>query len=235
MLRRIVSPFKEFGPLAGLLYAIDRLLSALSPGLRLFAYDLMVQPIAGAPLLERRSGSSLLVRQIQAGDAELAQMPVPPAVIQARQEQDATCLGVFKQGTMIGYMWFCERRYREDEVRCDYLLEPAAQSVFDYDFYILPQHRMGRGFAALWDGANQHLGARGMRFTFSRVSRFNTASRRAHQHLGAVRVGRVAFLRLWSAQLMAATVHPYAHLSITERARVQVTLRPDALQEHASD
>ena len=45
MWSKLAGPFREFGFFAGLLYAIDRVLRRLSPNLRLYAYELMVQPI----------------------------------------------------------------------------------------------------------------------------------------------------------------------------------------------
>lgn len=225
ILRRILSPFREFGTIAGLLYLADRALSSLSPRLRVYAYELMVQPIPDQPLLAPRRASSIEVREISPDDPALAAMPVPAAVIAARRRQQATCLGAFKKGELIGYMWFSPRQYEEDEVRCTYLLDPPAQSVFDYDFYIFPEHRMGRGFASLWDGANAHLRARAVGQTFSRVSRFNLASRRAHAHLGGTRLGSAVFLMLGPVQLTVASVSPYLHVGADAGSRARLTLR----------
>lgn len=227
MLNRIASPFREFGPVAGLLYLIDRLLSSVSPHLRLYVYELMMQPVSDAPLLPARFASQLEVREVKPTDPELALMPARPDAMQARLAQNSTCLGAFKKGTMIGYMWFSHPTYEEDEVRCTYALQPSEQSVFDYDFYLFPEHRMGFGFVALWNGANAFLRGRGIRYTFSRMTRFNTASRRAHRHLGGKRVGQALFLQAWRLEAMVATIAPYVHVSVTERARVRLTLRAD--------
>jgi hypothetical protein len=224
--RRIVSPFREFGVLAGLLYVIDRTLSRLSPRARLHVYEMMVQPITDKPLLARFS--QLEIRRIEATDPEIALMPVRPEVLRARLEQKATCLGAFKKSKLIGYMWYCNDSYDEDEVRCTYVLAAAEQSVFDFDFFLFPEHRMGIGFVALWNGANQQLHRQGIRYTFSRLTRFNVASRRAHRHLGWKVAGRVLFLQLGPLEVMAATLFPYLHVSMTRRVRV--TLTPAALQ-----
>ena len=37
--------YREFGPAAGSLYLADRLLQSVSPSMRIFVYELMVQPI----------------------------------------------------------------------------------------------------------------------------------------------------------------------------------------------
>jgi hypothetical protein len=229
MLRKITGPFREFGAAAGLLYAIDRVLSKLSPRLHLYVYELMVQPITDKPLIPRRFNKQLEIREIKLGDPEIALMPVRPEVMRARLTQNATCLGAFEKGVLIGYMWFCHKTYDEDEVRCTYVLGSEHESVFDFDFYLFPEHRMGLGFVGLWNGANAFLNRRGIRYTFSRLTRFNVASRRAHQHLGWKLVGRALFLQAWRIEVMVATLFPYAHISIKKTGRVHLTLRPDVL------
>lgn len=225
-LRKLANTFREFGPLAGCLYLADRALQTFTSRARLYAYELVVQPIPEVPLQTPPARSKIEVREVPAGDAALAAMPVPVQVIAARFTQRATCLGAFKGAELLGYMWFCPSRYDEDEVRCTYLLEPAAHSVFDYDFYVFPEHRMGRTFAVLWSAVNRLLSTRGVRYTFSRVSRFNNASRRAHKHLGARRIGRASFVRLGGLEVMFATVSPFVHVSLRDGRRARLTLRP---------
>jgi hypothetical protein len=229
MLRKISGPFREFGPVAGLLYAIDRVLSILSPGLRLYVYEFMVQPITSKALLAGGLDKQLEIREIKAADPEMALMPVRPEVMQARLAQNAVCLGAFRKGALIGYMWFCHRTYDEDEVRCTYVLGRARESVFDFDFYLFPEHRMGLGFVGLWNGANEFLSRRGIHYTFSRLTRFNVASRRAHQHLGWKVVGRALFLRAWRLEVMVATLFPFVNVSMTKAGRVRLVLQPDIL------
>jgi hypothetical protein len=168
------------------------------------------------------------VRDIGPDDAALPLMPVPADVLRQRFVQQSFCLGAFKKGELIGYMWFCPQRYLEDEVRCTYVLEPAAESVFDYDFYIFPKHRMGRGFAVLWERANAALRERHVKQTFSRVTLFNIASRRAHQRLNARHLGYAFFLRLWQLELTVASVAPYLHLSwrVADRAALRLRAKP---------
>ena len=229
MLRKISGPFREFGYAAGLFYAIDRVLSSLSPRLRLYVYELMVQPITNKPLLPVALDKQLEIREIKAADPEMALMPVRPEVMQARLAQNAVCLGAFRKGVLIGYMWFCNQTYDEDEVRCTFVLGRARESVFDFDFYLFPEHRMGLGFVGLWNGANEFLSRRGIHYTFSRLTRFNVASRRAHQHLGWKVVGRALFLRAWRLEIMAATLFPFVNVSMTKAGRVRLVLQPDVL------
>lgn len=224
---RITGPFREFGVGAGLLYAIDRVLCRLSPRARLHVYEWMVQPIGDKPLLPRRL-TRIEVREIPLDDPAIDRMPVRPEVMQARRAQRATCLGAFENESLVGYMWFCQPTYEEDEVRCTYVLADGERSVFDFDFYLYPQYRMGTGFVALWNGANQLLHGRGIRYTFSRLTRFNVASRRAHRHLGWKTAGRAVFLQLRTFELMLATCSPYVRSTVG--GRIRVILRPDVLE-----
>ena len=229
MFERLTSPFREFGAFAGLLYLIDRGLARLSSGHHLYYYEIMVQPIPAEPLVPERFRKTLEIREIRSGDPELDLMPARPGIIDSRFEQRAVCLGAFRKGALVGYLWFCYRAYEEDEVRCRFVVTPEDEAVFDFDLYVMPEHRLGLGFLAVWDGANRYLSGRGIRFSFSRVSRFNLASRRAHDHLGWKLIGRAVFLKLWRAECMVATRFPFVSISLRRKGRVQLRLRPDAL------
>ena len=229
MLQKLAALFKELGFFAGLLYVSDRFLASISPSLRLYFYDIMVQPVRKEPLIPDRLSRNLEIREIKRGDPEVDLMPARPDIKEARFEQNAVCLGAFKKGKFIGYMWFCPHAYEEDEVRCTFLVSPADEAVFDFDFYLFPEYRMGRGFIGMWSGAYKYLDERGIKYTFSRVTRTNIASHRAHSHLGWKCVGRTLFLQVGQVQFMAATIFPFLHLSFGKSGRVQLKLRPDAL------
>ncbi|MBA3504747.1 MAG: GNAT family N-acetyltransferase [Betaproteobacteria bacterium] len=229
MLQNLTSPFKEFGFFGGLLYAVDRVLVRISPRLRLYVYELMVQPIPEHPLLPDRLTKNLVIREIKRGDPEVDLMPARPEIKESRFAQNAICLGAFKKGKFIGYMWFCFRTYEEDEVRCTYVVTPPDEAVFDFDLYLFPEYRMGLGFIGIWNGANKFLRERGIKFTFSRLTRFNLASRRAHHHLGWKLVGRVVFLQAWRLEFMMATLFPFLHLSLGKPGSARLELRPDSL------
>lgn len=226
MFGKLASAIKEFGLVAGLLYVADRALRALSPRLGLFVYELMAQPIPDKPLLPASLARRMSWSEIGPGHPALAQMPVPAAVIQARFEQKAVCLGTWRGEVLLGYIWLCFNRYGEDEIRSDYLIAEAPGSVFDFDLYILPEHRMGLAFAAVWHGANEYLRARGVRRSFSRLSRFNTASRRSHARFNWRRVGRVLVFAAWRLEVMLTDIAPYVVVSTSPRRRAQLRLRP---------
>ena len=84
---------------------------------------------------------------------------------------------------------------------------------------------MGVGFMAVWHGANQYLNERGVRYTFSRLTRFNTVSRRSHLRMGCRCAARVVVMKLGRLELMAATTAPF--LAATWSGRVNPRLGPD--------
>jgi hypothetical protein len=178
----------------------------------------MAQPITNEPLLGPRYQHWLQPREIKQGDAVLAGMPLTTATLAHRFAQPTVCLGGFRNDRLVGYMWLCLGPYEEDEVRCTFIPDPS-QGVWDFDFYIVPKHRLGPTFLGLWDGAYAFLRERGYRYSFSRVSRFNLDSRRAHDRLHWKRIGSALFLKVGTWQWMAATVPPYVHVSVSERTR----------------
>jgi hypothetical protein len=230
MMRKLAGVYREYGLVLGLLYGLDRALQRFSSRVRLRTYELMVQPIGDKPLLPERLTRRLEIREIKPGDPELARIRTRRQ-IELRFAQEAVCLGAFRDGRFLGYLWFCHRAYEEDEVRCTYRVTPEAHAVFDFDLYIFPEYRMGTAFAALWQGANGYLRERGIRFTFSRLAQLNMQSRRAHDHLGWTRVGRAVFFVLGPVQLMVATVRPYLHISLSRAGRVELRLAPGALTD----
>ena len=221
---RIGSPFSEFGIAIGILYMLDRLLRRVSKRSGLFVYELMAQPISDKPLLPDRFARNVRSALLGAGNTELRRMPVRPEILENRFSQRAQCLGVFRSGEMIGYIWFCFGSYQEDEVRCTYRLKNPDESVFDFDLYIFPEHRMGVGFAAVWHAANAYLHGLGVRHSYSRMTRFNLASRRAHLRLGSRCVARAIFLRLGSVEWMCASTAPYFWCTWSLRSRPSLNL-----------
>jgi hypothetical protein len=227
MWQTLTNAWREFGLGIGSVYLIDQALIRLSDHTRLRFYELMVQPITEPPLVAERYTRSFSYREIKAGDPEVDRMPARSDIKATRFEQGARCLGAFRGEEFVGYMWFTHDRYLEDEVRCVFDVHPTDSTVFDFDFYLFPEYRMGLAFIGLWEGANRYLYERGIRYTYSRITRFNTASRRAHDHLGWRRVGRAVFLKLWNFEWMIAGVKPYVHVSISPHKRVQIDLYPE--------
>lgn len=233
MWEKLTSPVREFGLLGGFVYLLSRLLTRCSQRTRAYFYELMIQPIPDKALIPERFMRDYDFREIGHGAPEIELMPARPDIKESRFHQGAICLGMYKQQELIGYIWFASDEYLEDEVRCTFKLYPADRSVFDFDLYIFPEHRLGLAFVSLWEGANRFLRARGTAYTYSRLNRFNTESRKAHDHLGWQCVGKAVFLQLWKLELMAASVPPYLHFSVSNSSRVDIKLRPDSLTRSA--
>ena len=226
LLRKIFGPIQSFGLFAGLLYGIDQVLERAGSDFRIHYYEIMAQPISDKPLIPGNLKVSTQIRPIPNGDPLLEKIPPPAEVIVARFKQDVVCLGAFRGSELIGYQWICFGPYEEDEVRVTFVPLPAGESVFDFDFYLFPEYRFGLGFVSLWDGANAFLRSRGIRYTCSRVSRFNLESRQSHSHLGWKCVGRTIFLSGRSFQLMIGSIAPYFHWTFRGTSKPLIEILP---------
>lgn len=228
ILDRLLRPLREFGPAVGTLYIVDRMLRRPSARAGVYFYELVAQPVAAEPLLAPAHRRDLRWTTVTPQSPELVQMPRSAAALQARFDQGAMCIAVYRKEHFIGYAWFCFERYHEDEVRCVYVLAAPERMVFDFDVYIFPQYRIGRAFAAVWDSANEFLRQRGIEHTCSRISRFNLASRQAHARLGTRSLGHALFLRAGAWQFTLHTLHDSArgapHIHLSRRAEPRLTL-----------
>jgi hypothetical protein len=224
-LRAIVA---ELGVTDALLYGIRRALARSGGRLALFKYYLVAQPVAAAPRLPARLAGTITVRPIFAGEAVLLQFPVPQPVIHDRFRQGAQCFGAFRGEELVAYAWLQEGPFEEDEVRSRFIPLPAGRSAWDFDVYVDPRHRLGLAFARLWDDVGGRLRAKGIVWTMSRISAFNTASLAAHRRLGARVVASATYLVLGRWQLTCSTTRPYFHVSAGPR--VVPTLRVRAPQ-----
>jgi hypothetical protein len=86
--------------------------------------------------------------------------------------------------------------------------------------------RFGRTLARLWLHVEQALASEGIRWSFSRISLFNSGSLSAHRRLGAVRRGTALFLVLGPAQLALLSVTPFVHASWASRLGPNIWLTP---------
>jgi hypothetical protein len=217
--QKLRTVFDEFGAKAPL-YLLSRVCEGTTFGV--YAYRLVAQPVAPRPLLPPSRGRTIEIRMLERGDPAFAGLPLTPAVLEYRFGQGAVCLGAFKGGAAIGCLWLCLGPYLEDEVRCRFVPRDAS---WDFDVYLLPEHRVGFGFARLWDEANAFLRARGLHWSISRISVLNTKSLAAHDKLGIRTLGTAAFLRLGPLQIMLATLAPFIHLSLSAAGAPTLRLR----------
>lgn len=205
-----------------ILYALARLLETCSGGRwTLLRYLFVAQYVADTPLSPMR-GADISIRMQAAGEALPDDYPRPRHVVRARYAQGAQTLNAWRNGQLAGFLWLIAGAYQEDEVRVRYRLASSSAS-WDFDVWVRPDQRLGWVFRRLWEAARQHLRARGVRWTCSRISAFNPSSLRAHAHIGTVMLGQAVFLRCGTWQWMIASLRPYFHLSRSPHVFPQLT------------
>lgn len=176
------------------LYLAHSLLGRLSGGrARIVPYGLYAQPVGQAALAALKPDAGTAIRRLQGADARLpAATPRPETVVAQRFAEGSECHWCEVKGGFAGFIWLSTGQHDEDEVRCRYLL--PADGAWDFDVYVEPRLRLGRTLARLWGAVDADLAARGMRWSFSRISLFNRSSIRTHERLGAVCVGQALFI-----------------------------------------
>lgn len=232
-IRKILPALSEFGAFDGLLYLAHRALGKLSGGRAgIYRYYLVAQPVTLAATT--RDGRRP-VRLIGSDDPLRAAFPRPPHVIAKRFRDGNLCFGAQVGERFAGFLWLARDTYEEDEVRCLYALAEPASSAWDYDVHVEPDFRLGRTFARLWEAANRHLSANGVRWTFSRISGFNPVSLRTHARLGIRPLFSATFLRFGGTQLTFAGAPPYLHLSLSVASRPTLRLSPPECRHSANN
>ncbi len=228
-LARLRSRYREVGPANAALLGLNCLLQSVHPRLAVARYHLMAQPVPEAPLLRGRE-RSLVVRSLRPDDPALARRrPGPDRRPEERRlHEDAYCLGAFRPGEerLLGFIRLLSGAHREDEHRC--LLRPPAdpRCVLDVDVYVFPHARGGFVFAHLWDAANAWLRRQGVEWTLSRISAFNANSLRAHQRLGAQRVGDLYFLQMGALEILLTGQRPFVAVSRPRGRPPEITIHP---------
>jgi GNAT superfamily N-acetyltransferase len=208
-------------------YVVARGLEIVTRGhVRLLVYRFVAQPVPEPTAAAARPAGTTQLRYIEGDDALATQFPRPASVIARRFSDGARCLAAVRDGRLIGFLWYQQDEYVEDEVRCVYRFDPNA-AVWDFDVYIDPDFRFGRLFARLWEAAHRDLRARGYRWTLSRISAFNPASIASHARLGARRIGAALFVVAGPVQVSLASVAPFIHIGWRAEMRPTFFLKPE--------
>lgn len=208
------------------LYVLHRLLQRLSGGrAAVLPYVLVAQPVGNPALADVKPDPTTVVRRIAPDDPVVASFPRPPEVSARRFAEGCECHVAWVKGQFAGYIWIAHDRYVEDEVRCVYEISDTATGVWDYDVYVEPRLRLGRTMARLWRAVDDELSARGVRWSFSRIDRFNAPSIRAHQRLGSHEIDRATFFVVGKLQAMRS---PRGwHFSWTRESRPTLKIAHD--------
>lgn len=209
----------EFGWRDGMLYNLSQILGRLHIA-SLYKYYFYAQPLAKKAKLPARLGRNIETRWLQLGDPSLSDIPRPPNVVVQRYNQGAKCLAAFIDGKLVGCIWYVFSRYKEDEVRCDFILQDKDLCVWDFDVYVDPDYRIGIVFMHMWDLVNEHLRNCGYRWSLSRISAFNLHSIRSHERLGAQRLSSASYIAIGPIQLMFSDILPSLSLSRKQRPKL---------------
>lgn len=202
------------------LYALHRAMFILSRGRAgLHAYQICAQPIDPVRYATLRDDPSAVVQTVAPGNPVLAHFPRPSEVLARRFAEGASCHTILVKDEFAGYLWLSRNAHDEDEVRCRYLLPMTEPSVWDFDVFIAPRFRAGRGLARLWKAVSAELFAQGVLWSYSRISLFNQASIQAHERLGALPVAIGLFVHLGPLQLSIISKAPYLHVGIRHNHR----------------
>lgn len=221
------STFNQLGWADGILYMASRVLGRASGDrVRIVKYYLVAQPLGSAGGKPMRPDAATALRRVGPGDALVAAFPRPREILARRYRAGAICTAALVHGEFAGFIWLQRERYEEDEVRCTFVLDAPAASVWDFDVYVESKYRVGRTMARLWSHVDQELSAEGVRWTFSRISAFNAASLSSHARLGAARCGSASFLCAGHWQLAWLPRFPFLHLSIAGSSAPVLRLRP---------
>lgn len=197
-----------------LFYLADRALSRISFGtIRVSGLWFYSQAVPATPEASSRTGNSIQVRVVAEAEFPETAFNRPVEAIRERFRDGSICVAAFKGDEMIGFMWLSLGPLRERLFRCVFEPAPPGLASWDYDIFIEPRYRLGRTFVRLWDEANQVLRERGVRATVSWVRFENLASQKAHQRLGARRVGWLVLLQLGGWQIGVGPQPPRIQLA----------------------
>lgn len=222
MLIRLKNLVADLGAPTAILYIVHRLCVASRLPLSLYMYRLVAQPVSTTPHLPPVRRAAFSCRRLEAGDPVFSEIPLDPGIVAARFEHGAFCYGLFRKEQVCAWLWVAFHAYEEDEVRCRF--EMTEKIVWDFDVSVMPQHRLGFAFAALWDNVNAELERQGIDWSFSRISAFNMPSRRSHRRLGAIDRGGMVFLTFGPVQIMLQRSRPAFHIAFKRATRPIVRL-----------
>jgi hypothetical protein len=219
-MNRIREVLGRLGWLDGTLLLLARGAKRLTGGrLRVVHYRIVAQPVPDRAWVSGPADAGFAIERIEAGHRLTRNFPRPAEVIARRFADGAVCFAASRGDALVGFIWLMHEAYEEDEVRCRFVPRPAARTAWDFDVYVDPAFRMSRAFLRLWDAANAYLRERGIEWTMSRISAFQTRSQAAHRRLGAQPVASALFLCLGMVEISFFTTRPYAWVSVDPGSR----------------
>ena len=222
----LVAAIRTLGFTNGVLYLLGRVLQKMSRGhCRLIRYYLVAQPVPAVWVPVCKPSDKDRVTVARGSDAVTAFFPRPPYVIAGRFARQHTCLVATSKDDFSGFLWYANDFYEEDEVHCRFVIDQPTEGVWDYDVHVEPRFRLGRTFARLWDAANMRLSEQGIKWSFSRISAFNSQSLQSHKRMGLQVLAGLTFVCLGPLQLMVSSCSPFINMSWNGLGRPVIRVR----------
>lgn len=223
----LVAAIRTLGFTNGMLYLLGRSMQKLSRGnCRLIRYYLVAQPVPANSVPVCKPSDNDVVAVARSSDPVTAFFPRPPHVIASRFARQHNCLFATSKGVFSGFLWYANDFYEEDEVHCRFVIDQPAEGVWDFDVHVEPRFRLGRTFARLWDAANMRLSEQGIKWSFSRISAFNSQSLHSHKRMGLHVFAGLSFFCLGPLQLMISSCYPFINISWNGLGRPVIRLKP---------
>ena len=183
-------------------------------------YSLLAVPVEGMPKMPR----GFRVDYLDADALAQHQIDVPIEVQTTRFAQGLVCLGAFNsKNELVGVNWIGRGAFVEDEVHVRFSVPNDAG--WDTGLWVRPEHRLGRGFAALWAGTAEWLRGQGCAWSMSRIADYNLPSILSHKRMGGVAVGHVTAVRFFRWQWMAEGRPRLVRLTGSAPAELKVALK----------
>jgi hypothetical protein len=182
---------------------------------------LVAVPVDGMPKMPR----GFRVEALSSNRLRDHRIDVSPEVQAARFAQGLVCLGAFNvKDELIGVNWVGTGPFVEDEVYVRFAV--PADAGWDTGLWVRPEHRLGRGFAALWAGTAEWLRTQERQWSMSRIADYNLPSILSHKRMGAVTVGHITAIRFFRWQYMSGGRPRMVRISGGRPAEFNVALTP---------
>jgi len=214
MINWFKTSFAQIGKAATFYYIADKILQSTRIG-SIYPYYFFSQPLEGNGKKVRLS-KNFEIRRIKEDDPVLLSL-LTSEICQYRFQQNAVCIGAFKDNHPVALLWFTPSTYHEDEVRADFI--PPESGCWDFGVHIEPEYRLTRAFSNLWISSTEIMKEMGYTDSLSRISAFNPGSLKAHMRMGAVLLGKAIFINIGPVQFCCSTRKPRFHIALNSKSR----------------
>ncbi|MDP2322442.1 MAG: hypothetical protein Q8N51_00235 [Gammaproteobacteria bacterium] len=222
---RLHRAFTEYGVANTVLFGLQQFIQKFKPGAVIERLYIVIQPVPGTAASIGRRGAHIEIRPINSRDPALGAFTRIPAELADRFAQNAVCLGAFRAGELLGWLWFVPGVFRDFTHPVTFKLLPAKGTTWDFDVYVRPDARLSAAFVRLWEAAFQAMRNLGVSQTLSAISAYNPASLRAHHRLGTRPLGSILVVRLGRFQAVCTRrFKPYLQWSCRPHFRAELLL-----------